>query len=201
MSGSSAASVRRVSEQQQIDGPAATERTVPIGVVMVGMSLVVWWPAFTIGAWGDLFFDQLLTLWAASTAALVFVLVERKPVGAKLVRALLLLTPSLWIVLSYVFNENETNIAVLLLAVGGILVIVAGLPLTMWVLVRIVWPDFASFTRRSTRWLILGVVGGIAIVSFVLGLTQSQWLYCEDFAISGNSEPAGCTPEPPDLYE
>ena len=49
--------------------------------------------------------------------------------------------------------------------------------------------------------LLITVVGGIAIISFVLGLTQSQWLYCEDFAISGNSEPAGCTPEPPDLYE
>ncbi|TQK18234.1 hypothetical protein FBY40_0721 [Microbacterium sp. SLBN-154] len=192
--------MRRVSEQQ-IEEPAATERVVPIGVVMVGMSLVVWWPAFTLGAWGDLFFDQLLTLWAASTAALVFVLVERKPVGAKLVRALLLLIPSLWIVLSYLFNESETNLAALLLAVGGILVIVVGLPLTMWVLVRIVWPDFGSFTRRATRWLILGVVGGIAVISFILGLTQAEWLYCEDFTISGNSEPAGCTPEPPDLYE
>ncbi|WP_240638685.1 hypothetical protein [Microbacterium sp. ABRD28] len=187
--------------EQQIEEPSATERVVPIGVVMVGMSLVVWWPAFTLGAWGDLFFDQLLTLWAASTAALVFVLVERKPVGAKLVRALLLLIPSLWIVLSYLFNESETNLAALLLAVGGILVIVVGLPLTMWVLVRIVWPDFGSFTRRATRWLILGVVGGIAVISFILGLTQAQWLYCEDFTISGNSEPAGCTPEPPDLYE
>lgn len=173
----------------------------PIGVVMVGMSLVVWWPAFTLGAWGDLFFDQLLTLWAAATAALVFVLIERRPVGSKLVRALLLLIPSLWIVLSFLFNESEENLAVFLLALAGILVVVVGLPLTMWVLVRIVWPDFASFTRRSTRWTILGVVGGIAVMSFLLGVFQSEWLYCEEFTLSGNSEPPGCTPEPPDLDE
>ncbi|WP_322410367.1 hypothetical protein [Microbacterium invictum] len=187
--------------EQQIQKPAAQDRAVPIGVVMVGMSLVVWWPAFTLGAWGDLFFDQLLTLWAASTAALVFVLVERAPVGGKLGRALLLLVPSLWIVLSYVFNEDERNLGVLLVSVGAVLMVIVALPFTMWVLVRIVWPDFRSFTRRSTRWLILGVVGGIAIVSFVLGVTQSEWLYCEDFAISGNSEPPGCTPEPPGVEE
>ncbi len=185
--------------EQQIEEPAAAERAVPVGVVMVGMSLVVWWPAFTLGAWGDLFFDQLLTLWAASTAALVFVLVERKPVGAKLGRALLLLVPSLWIVLSFLFSEDEGNLAVLLVALSGVLVLVLALPFTMWVLVRIVWPDFSSFTQRGTRWLILGVVGGIALVSFLLGVFQSEWLYCEDFAIGGNSEPSGCTPEPPGL--
>lgn len=184
-----------------IESPAAKnrDRTVPIGVVMVGMSLVVWWPAFTIGAWGDLFFDQLLTLWAASTAALVFVLVERRPAGGKLARALLLLLPSLWILLSYVFNEDEENLAILLLDLGAVLAIVIGLPFTMWVLVRIVWPDFSSFMRARTRWFILSVVGGVAVISFLLGLTHAQWLYCEDFAISGNSEPVGCTPEPPEL--
>ena len=44
-----------------------------VGVAMVGMAVVVWWPAFTLGAWGDLFFDQLLAVWAAATAAFVFV--------------------------------------------------------------------------------------------------------------------------------
>ena len=65
-----------------------------VGVAMVGMAVVVWWPAFTLGAWGDLFFDQLLAVWAAATAAFVFVLVERRPVGVRLLRAFLLLLPS-----------------------------------------------------------------------------------------------------------
>ena len=29
-------------------------------LVVVGMSVAVWWPAFTLGAWHDLFFDQQL---------------------------------------------------------------------------------------------------------------------------------------------
>src|SRR5918993_5075024 len=86
---------------------------VPVGVVMVGMSVVVWWPAFTLGVYGELFFDQILTLWAASTAAFVFVLVERQPVGARLARALVLLVPSAYIVLLFVVGETEDMLVAL----------------------------------------------------------------------------------------
>lgn len=43
---------------------------------MVGIAAIAWWPAFTLGAWGEIFFDDVLGLWAASVAAFVFVLVE-----------------------------------------------------------------------------------------------------------------------------
>ncbi|MGC5171980.1 hypothetical protein ACPW96_12995 [Micromonospora sp. DT81.3] len=174
---------------------ARQRRDVPVGVVMVGMSVVVWWPAFTLGVYGELFFDQILTLWAASTAAFVFVLVERQPVGARLARALVLLVPSAYIVLLFVVGETEDMLVALadLAAIGAVLI---GVPFTLWVLVRIVWPDFATVTTRRTKWLIALVVLGIAIASFVLGLNQSQFLTCEDFTLSGNFLPDDCTPAP-----
>jgi Sec-independent protein secretion pathway component TatC len=170
-------------------------REVPVGVIMVGMSLVVWWPAFTIGVYSDLFFDQILTLWAASTAAFVFVLVERQPVGARLARASVLLLPSAYIVLMFVVGEtNDVLVAIVdLAAIGAVLI---GIPFTLWVLVRIVWPDFSTVTSRRTKWLIVGVVLGIAITSFVLGLNQEHFLTCEDFRLSGNLVPDDCTPAP-----
>ena len=115
----------------------------PVGVVMVGMSVVVWWPAFILGVYGELFFDQILTLWAASTAAFVFVLVERQPVGARLARAFVLLVPSAYIVLLFVVGETE-DLVVALLDVAAIAAVLIGIPFTLWVLVRIVWPDFAT---------------------------------------------------------
>ncbi|WP_349425551.1 hypothetical protein [Microbacterium sp. LWS13-1.2] len=42
------------------------------------------------------------------------------------------------------------------------------------------------------------MVLGVAVTSFVLGLNQEHFLTCSDFAISGNSEPPGCTPDPMD---
>lgn len=51
-------------------------RSAPAGVIMVGIAAIAGWPAFTLGAWGEIFFDDVLGLWAASVAAFVFVLVE-----------------------------------------------------------------------------------------------------------------------------
>ncbi|WP_439591024.1 hypothetical protein [Microbacterium sp.] len=167
-------------------------RSVPAGVIMVGMAAIAWWPAFTLGAWKEIFFDDILALWAASTAAFVFVLVERKPVGGRLARAFVLLLPSLWLLLNFVVDDQTEDLGVALLDLAGLLAVIVGIPFTLWVLVRIVWPDFATETRKRTKWLIVIVVLGVAIAAFVLGLNQARFLTCEDFAISGNSEPPGC---------
>jgi hypothetical protein len=53
------------------------------GIAVVGMSLVLWWPAFTIGAWGIMFFDQMLTVWVAATAALALVLFQPRRRGRR----------------------------------------------------------------------------------------------------------------------
>jgi hypothetical protein len=161
---------------------------------MVGMAAIVWWPAFTLGAWQEIFFDDILALWAASTAAFVFVLVERRPVGGRLVRAMLLLLPSLWLFLNFVVEDETTDLAVAILDLVALAAVLVGIPFTLWVLVRIVWPDFAGETRRRTKWLIAVVVLGVAVGALFLGLNQAHFLTCEDFAISGNSEPPGLHP-------
>ena len=166
-------------------------REIPLAVISVGMAIVVWWPAFTLGAWGELFFDTLLTLWVASTAAFVFVLFERRPVGRRLLRALLLLLPTVWLVFSFI--DFETTDLVTFLATGfALLVVLIASPLTVWVLARIMWPDFGENSTRRQRWLIVGVVVGIAAAAFLLGVNQAHFLTCADFTISGNSEPPGC---------
>ncbi len=175
--------------------PARRRRDLPTGVIMVGMSVVVWWPAFTLGAWHEVFFDDILTLWAASTAAFVFVLIERRPVGVRLARAFVLLLPSLWLVLNFVVDDAETtDIGVALLDLSAIAAILIGIPFTLWVLARIVWPDFSEGTPRRIKWIIAAVVASVVVTSYLLGLNQSKFLTCEDFTISGNSEPPGCTP-------
>ncbi|MFE1646159.1 hypothetical protein [Microbacterium sp. P01] len=169
-------------------------REVPIGVIMVGMVVVAWWPAFTLGAWGEIFFDDILALWAASTAALVYVLVERRPVGARLARALVLLLPSVWLLLNFVADDDTTDLRIALLDLAALLAVLVGIPFTLWVLVRIMWPDFADKTLPRTKWLIIFVVLGVVIGSYALGVNQEHFLTCGDFVISGNSEPPGCTP-------
>jgi len=183
-----------VSETEDGTATARRRRDLPTGVIMVGMAVVVWWPAFTFGAWGEIFFDDILALWAASTAAFVFVLIEHRPVGARLGRALVLLLPSLWLLLNFVVDDDTADIGVALLDLSALAAILIGIPFTLWVLARIVWPDFSENTPRRVKWIIAAVVASVVIASFLLGVNQSKFLSCEDFTISGNSEPPGCTP-------
>lgn len=174
--------------------PATTSdrrRDIPLAVISVGMAIVIWWPAFTLGAWGELFFDTLLTLWVASTAAFVFVLFDRRPRGRRLWRAFLLLLPSVGLAFSFIDFET-TDLAAFAATLIALLIVVIASPLTVWVLARIMWPDFGENSTRGQRWLIVGVVGGIAIAAYLLGANQEHFLTCGDFTISGNSEPPGC---------
>ncbi|WP_291045378.1 hypothetical protein [Herbiconiux sp.] len=173
--------------------PAVATRQRITGVLLIGMCVVVWWPAFTIGAWGEPFFDQALGVWAASTAALIVVLLERRRRGGRKVwRVLALLTPTLWLVLSFVVQDASDD-AVLAVAVIGVVVAVLALPTAIWVLARMVWPELGETTWKE-RLIVLGAVGFIAVASFLLGANHSRFLTCEDFSLSGNSEPPGCTP-------
>ncbi|MDO9398118.1 MAG: hypothetical protein Q7T71_16355 [Herbiconiux sp.] len=167
---------------------------------MVGMSVAVWWPAFTLGAWGDFFFDQLLTVWAASTGALIVVLIQRD--GAhRIRRSLALLVPTLWLVLSFLVQPDDADWLVVLVAVIGGIVAILAVPTTMWVLARIIWPEFGDDISWPRRLIVLGAVATIAVASFLLGANQSRFLTCDDFSISGNSLPPGCTPAPTETPE
>ena len=48
----------------------------------------------------------------------------------------------------------------------------------------------AARPAPNRRWIIALVVG----LSFTLGSQHRRLLTCEDFKISGNDQPAGCTP-------
>ncbi len=160
------------------------------------MSVAVWWPAFTLGAWGDFFFDQMLTVWAAATGALIVVLIQPRGVP-RIGRALALLIPSLWLALSFTQWEDDSNLAAIIVTTIGILVGILALPTTIWVLARIIWPEFGDAISWGRRFVVIGAVLLIALASFLLGLNQSRFLTCGDFSISGNSEPPGCTPGDP----
>src|SRR6476660_3662153 len=71
-----------------------------VAVVVVSASAVTWWPAFTLGAYGRVFFDQMLALWAVSTAVFIVALLIL-PGRVSRGRMAAMLLPSAWLVLSY----------------------------------------------------------------------------------------------------
>lgn len=165
------------------------------GVVIIAMSIAVWWPAFTLGAWGTFFFDQLLTVWAASVGALIVVLFQ--PRGRpRVLKSLALLVPSVWLVLSFVLLDTDDLLA-FLLDLLALFVALLSVPATIWVLARVMWPEFGEDISTGRRVLVVTAVVVVGLASFALGANQELFLTCGDFTISGNSEPPGCVPGGP----
>jgi hypothetical protein len=176
--------------------PVNSDPSQATAVLAVGMSIAVWWPSFTLGAWGILFFDQKLAVWTAATAALLVVLFHRRGGRNRLGRVVALLVPTLWLVLA-IFVRAEGNFLNPLIDGLGVTVAFLGIPATIWVLARIIWPEFGEDLMPSRRAVVIASVAFIAVASFLLGANQAAFLTCEDFSISGNSEPPGCRPEAP----
>ena len=61
------------------------------------------------------------------------------------------------------------------------------------VLVMVV-PGVESVVRRRDNVVAIGAIALVVVLSFTLGTQHPRVLTCEDFKISGNDQPAGCTP-------
>jgi len=166
------------------------------GLVLVGMCVAVWWPAFTLGAWGDLFFDQLLTVWVAATAAFIVVAVQPRSAGRRWPRLIALSIPSVWLALFFINDSGTGDLLAAIVTLVGALAGLIGIPFTLWTLCRVLWPDLFTDFRPRARAGVAAVVILMAVAAFLLGVFQNRFLTCEDFDVSGNSRPPGCVDAP-----
>jgi hypothetical protein len=153
------------------DGVAArTDRIAQAtSVAVVAAALVVWWPAFAMGAYGVIFFQQLLSLWAASTAiflASLTLLAIAVPVG----------------------ESEPWSRALFYLA---IVLTLAGIPFLTALLLRVTIAGYDQIPARR-RLVAAAVVATVAVASFGLGQFNNRFLTCSEFIVSGNDTPPGC---------
>lgn len=184
-----------MSDPQSTPKPAKRGSRLPqtgFGVLLVGMSVAIWWPAFTLGAWGTLFFDQLLTIWAAATAALVVVLIKPQGFRHRWIQIVALSVPTAWLLIA-IFGKQYLNTAFgHTIDILVLFITLVSVPFIFWTLMHMIWPDlFEKFTVKG-RIGMLVIVAVIAGVSYLLGTAQQTFLNCEDFDLSGNSRPPNC---------
>ncbi|GLF94929.1 hypothetical protein [Streptomyces yaizuensis] len=189
-------------DENRPPGPASSAtRSTPDGgrwegtaaVVAGGGALVVWEPAFTLGAYDVVFYYQLLSLWAVSTGVLVSALLlrERLPSHGWVYAACLAL-PTVWLGIAALVPHRGGTSRELLFLAGGILSII-GTPLLTWLLLRILLFGEAELSARQQR-RIVGAIAVVGLLAFTLGRLNDVFLTCGDFNISGNSVPHGCRP-------
>ncbi|MFD1938242.1 MULTISPECIES: hypothetical protein [Nonomuraea] len=158
-----------------------------------GGTLVIWWPAFTLGAYGAIFFDAVLTIWAVATAVLLSGLMLRTrgalPWGGWVALAL----PSFWIVLAVVAPRVH---GFHYLHYFEVVLTLVGAPILAWLLSRILLPDYADLPELH-RMRAVAVTIAVGVLAFLLGKFNHLFLTCADFDISGNNTPSGCESGPP----
>jgi hypothetical protein len=169
------------------------EDTRRVAAAAVAAAAIGWWAAVTLGAYGVIFFEQRLALWAIATTVFFALGLVR---GVRLwlrPSVLSLLLPSLWLVLSWLLPVGGTTPASQALFWFGVLVTVIGMPALAGFMVRLLIP---GANRMQVRDLMaaIGVVVAIMLASYGLGIYNARILTCADFTISGNYAPAGCTP-------
>ncbi|MDT2008081.1 hypothetical protein FXW78_34210 [Rhodococcus opacus] len=74
----------------------------------------------------------------------------------------------------------------------GVVVTIAGIPTMVTIVLVMVVPGVESVRGRDTAVAVAAIVL-VVVLSFTLGTQHPRLLTCEDFKISGNDEPAGCT--------
>ena len=169
-----------------------------LGALAVAAALVAWWPAFTLGAWGSVFFEQILMLWAAATAAFVVVLLKEGSQRLPRLLAASLLLPSVWLV-GAVIPLDENSLLSDMVTWFGVGITLVGLPFMVWVILQVARPDVAEMVSVRT-WVVAGVaVAVVVLLSFGLGRFNYVFLTCEDFRVSGNALPPNCAPGPASL--
>jgi hypothetical protein len=180
------------------DGPARSvalldEDSRRLAAAAIAGATLGWWPAFTLGVYGVIFFEQHLALWAAATSAFLALGFAR---GLRVWRrpaVLALLLPSLWMALAWILPVGGTSGIYQVLFWLGVVITVFGLPALAAFMVRVLIPGAERLQGRE-KFAAIGVVAFVMLTSFVIGTQHPRMLTCEDFTISGNFAPENCSP-------
>ena len=168
-------------------------------VSAIALSTTVSYIAFWYGVFGTIFFDYLLYVWIAATAALLASLFVPKmeiplvklPWRGRFILAL----PTVWLVLS-AFIDIEAyrpdSPGTWVLWVVTLASAFLTLPYLLYVIIVAVVPDIDRLTHTKLRVALLGILLVTGMAGFVIGKNHSLFLTCEDFKVGGHDIPANC---------
>jgi hypothetical protein len=166
-----------------------------VAAAAVAGAAIGWWPAFTLGVYGVIFFEQKMALWAAASSAF---LGAGLATGGRFWRrpaAWALLLPSLWLLLIWLLPVTGSSPLQDFLFYFGIVLTLVGMPMMAALLVRLLIRDADQLPMGQLA-VAASIVGLVMLISYGLGTQHPRLLSCDDFSISGNFAPDNCTPGP-----
>lgn len=166
----------------------------PLALAAVTLGMIVWPIAFNIGAYGEIFYENVFKLVVAASILLVIIVVNdvyRAPWNW-IVRAALA-SPLLWLlVAAYVVGSTSEAQDRPVFMVWLVTILVVSVPLTLQLLVDMSMPELSRAGSRRITASIVAVVAMVGAVGFVVGRDHPRFMTCADFAIAGSTEPDDC---------
>ena len=176
--------------------PSAVGRYGPFAIAVVTISLVVFPIAFNLGAYGQVFYEDVFRFVVAATAGLgVSLLADPYTGRRRLFTNFALGAPALWLLLAAVLTDSVAETASNpILGTTALVVWVVSIPTVLRMLIDMFAPGFRSYTDKRLQVGGLAVVVIIAVAGFAIGVNNDQFLTCDDFKIAGSDQPENCAP-------
>ena len=164
-------------------------------IAAIVVAVAIWPTGFNLGAYGTIFYDELLEIWAISVAALLAgLLVDRKREKDVLSRldALLLSLPSLWLISTMLRFEDGGAFMRFLNDMLMFATAFFSVPHIIRIVLPILMPEVAAVRgmRQTLNLALLTAV--VAAASFTVGYRNDLFMSCADFQVAGNEQPTNC---------
>jgi hypothetical protein len=162
----------------------------------LGASLVAFDLAFDLGAYHTVFYSRLLQPLVVSSVLLLGALALRRQITVRPWLLVGLATPFTWLgfrlLVPVAPDDLWYHIADLVLIGLSLL----SLPLTLWVLARILAPEYFALSTRRLRLTAVAIVLIVAVMGYLAGRFNDHILTCQEFVVAGDETPANCRPPP-----
>lgn len=159
----------------------------------LGISLLVWDLSFTLGAYRTVFYYRLMQIFVVSAVLLLGALVLRRNLTVRPWMLAILSIPVLWLIwrliipvggfFPEVYRVVETTMITLVLVT---------LPVTLWVVLRILAPGYFALSTLRLRLTGLAIVAVVAVAGFLTGKFNYHVFACESYVVAGDYPPANC---------
>jgi hypothetical protein len=182
--------------EEAASGAPAVGRYGPFAIGVVTISLAVFPIAFNLGAYHEVFYEDVFRFVVAATAGLAVSLLATRYAGQRRwFTNVALASPATWLLVAVVTTDSVSDAATnAVLGPLALVVIAVSVPTVIRMLIDMFVPRFNSYADRRLLFGRLAAIVLIATAGLLIGANNHFFLTCDDFKVAGSDEPNNCAP-------
>ena len=174
----------------------ARPRYGPFAIATVTASLFAWPIAFNLGAYGEVFYEDIFNFVVLGMAGLAVSFLTPAQEGSRLwATRVALAAPALWFLLAVVLFDSTAEAATdPVFGLVGLVVALVSVPAVFFLVVELFLPEASALDSLRLVVAAVLVVALIAVAAYAVGRNNDRFLQCRDFKVAGADQPTNCSP-------